>query len=199
MYSLRKCVLRDTTRLLLKRVCRYSTYMPTSPAMIRVGDSLPQAELYEDFPSNAILMPEFVSGKNVVLFGVPGAFAPGCSKVHLPEYVQAANSFKKTGIDEVICVSVNDVYVMSAWGEQHKTRNMVRMFADPTGSFTYALGLGMNLPSLGGFRARRFSMVLVDNVIKELHVEPDSIGLCFSLAHVLGYKAYIQRDKNKLT
>ncbi|KAJ8728237.1 hypothetical protein PYW08_016622 [Mythimna loreyi] len=195
MYFFRKYVVREAKRPLIKKVRGFC--YDTQPAAIRLGESLPQCELYEDFPTNTIHMPDFVMGKNVILFGVPGAFCPGCSKTHVPEYVQAAETMKKKGIDEIVCVSVNDPYVMGAWAQSQNTKRKIRMLADPGGAFIYALGLGMNLPSLGGFRSRRFSMVLVNNVVQELHVEPDSVGLSCSLAHVLGYKNYI-RSKSKL-
>ncbi|KAJ8730006.1 hypothetical protein PYW07_017044 [Mythimna separata] len=189
---------RQGTGSLIKQVRRFSAQNPPpGPQLIRVGDYLPKCDLYEDFPSNSVHMPDFVKGKNVIMFGVPGAFSPGCSKTHVPEYVRASNQMKKNGIDEIICVSVNDPYVMGAWADHQKTRKKIRMLADPSGKFIYSLGLGMHIPSFGGFRARRFAMVVVDSMVKELHIEPDGVGLCCTLAHVLSYKKYIE-NKNTI-
>nr|CAH7756875.1 unnamed protein product [Callosobruchus chinensis] len=85
--------------------------------MVKVGDSLPSVDLYEDNPTNKVNLAELAAGKKVILFGVPGAFTPGCSKTHLPGYVSKADDLKKQGVREIICVSVNDPFVMEAWGK----------------------------------------------------------------------------------
>ncbi|CAH2077184.1 unnamed protein product, partial [Iphiclides podalirius] len=157
-------------------------------APVQVGDTLPSVDLFEDSPANKVNIAELVSGKKVVLFAVPGAFTPGCSKTHLPGYVQNADKMKADGVGEVVCVSVNDPYVMAAWGAQHNTKGKVRMLADPNGNFIKALDLGTNLPPLGGFRSKRFSMVINDGKVQELNVEPDGTGLSCSLADKIKYK-----------
>lgn len=119
----------------------------------------------------------------VVLFGVPGAFTPGCSATHLPGYVAASAALKAAGASEIACVSVNDPFVMAAWGTAHGAGGKVRMLADTTGAFTKALGLDLDLTAaLGGVRSKRFSALVVDGVVKALNVEPDNTGLTCSLA-----------------
>lgn len=157
-------------------------------APIKVGDNLPVADLFEDSPANKVSVSDLTAGKKVILFAVPGAFTPGCSKTHLPGYVENADKLKSEGVDEIVCVSVNDPYVMAAWGAQHNTKGKVRMLADPNGTFIKALDLGINLPPLGGFRSKRFSMLISDSKVEELNVEPDGTGLSCSLADKLKIK-----------
>lgn len=152
---------------------------------IKEGDKLPSVDLYEDSPANKVNLGDLCAGKKVVLFAVPGAFTPGCSKTHLPGYVDRADAIKASGVNEVVCVSVNDPFVMSAWGKQHNTAGKVRMLADPAAVFTKQLELGADLPPLGGLRSKRYSMVLEDGVVKTLNVEPDGTGLSCSLADKL--------------
>lgn len=158
-------------------------------APIKVGDNLPVSDLFEDSPANKVNVCDLTAGKTVVLFAVPGAFTPGCSKTHLPGYVQNADKMKTEGVDEIVCVSINDPYVMAAWGAQHKTKGKIRMLADPSGAFIKALDLGINLPPLGGYRAKRFSMVIKDSKVEQLNVEPDGTGLSCSLADKLKVKS----------
>lgn len=91
----------------------------------QVGDKIPSVDLFEDSPANKVNISELASGKKIVLFAVPGAFTPGCSKTHLPGYVQNADKLRGDGVAEVVCVSVNDPYVMAAWGVQHNTKGKV--------------------------------------------------------------------------
>ncbi|KAJ0175869.1 hypothetical protein K1T71_009028 [Dendrolimus kikuchii] len=160
-------------------------------APIKVGDNLPQADLFEDSPANKVNICDLTAGKKVVLFAVPGAFTPGCSKTHLPGYVQNADKLKADGVSEIVCISVNDPYVMAAWGAQHNTKGKVRMLADPSGNFIKALDLGTTLPPLGGFRSKRFSMVINDSKVEELNVEPDGTGLSCSLADKIKVKKVV--------
>lgn len=150
--------------------------------VIRVGDKLPAVDLFEDSPANKVNLAKIASGKKIVIFAVPGAFTPGCSKTHLPGYIQKAEELRSKGITEIFCVSVNDPFVMSAWGKEHGAEGKVRMLADPKGQFTDAIELSVDLPVLGGKRSKRYSMVIDDGVIKELNVEPDNTGLSCSLA-----------------
>ncbi|XP_058061704.1 peroxiredoxin-5, mitochondrial [Anopheles bellator] len=150
--------------------------------LIKEGDKVPSIDLFEDSPANKINLANLCAGKKVILFAVPGAFTPGCSKTHLPGYVEKAGELKSSGVAEVVCVSVNDPFVMSAWGKAHNAAGKVRMLADPAAVFTKALDLGTELPPLGGLRSKRYSMVLEDGVVKSLNVEPDGTGLSCSLA-----------------
>ncbi|KAH8367597.1 hypothetical protein KR200_011134 [Drosophila serrata] len=182
----------------------------TVPAMVKVGDSLPAVDLFEDSPANKINTGDLVNGKKVIIFGVPGAFTPGCSKVcsyslrsisgtqlyqyrnsqtHLPGYVSSADELKsKQGVDEIVCVSVNDPFVMSAWGKEHGAAGKVRLLADPAGGFTKALDVTIDLPPLGGVRSKRYSLVVENGKVTELNVEPDGTGLSCSLANNIGKK-----------
>ncbi|KAI8422853.1 hypothetical protein MSG28_006595 [Choristoneura fumiferana] len=157
-------------------------------APIKVGDNLPAADLFEDSPANKVNICELTAGKKVVLFAVPGAFTPGCSKTHLPGYVQNADKMKSEGVDEIVCISVNDPYVMAAWGAQHNTKGKIRMLADPSGQLRQGPGPRHNSAPLGGFRSKRFSMVINDSKVEQLNVEPDGTGLSCSLADKLKVK-----------
>ena len=150
--------------------------------VIAVGDKLPAVDLFEDTPANKVNLAKIADKKKIVVFAVPGAFTPGCSKTHLPGFIQSAGTLKSKGISEIFCVAVNDPFVMAAWGKAHGAEGKVRMLADPTGQFTDALELSMDLPVLGGKRSKRYSMVLEDGVVKEINVEPDNTGLSCSLA-----------------
>eukprot|EP00995_Heteronema_vittatum_P007839 NODE_2997_length_717_cov_205.959581_g2114_i0.p1 GENE.NODE_2997_length_717_cov_205.959581_g2114_i0~~NODE_2997_length_717_cov_205.959581_g2114_i0.p1 ORF type:complete len:197 (+),score=90.65 NODE_2997_length_717_cov_205.959581_g2114_i0:60-593(+) len=150
---------------------------------VKAGDSIPSVQLDEATPATKVNIADLCKGKKVVIFGVPGAFTPGCSKTHLPGYVQDADQFKQKGVDEIICVSVNDAFVMGEWGKVHGAEGKVRMLADPRAEFTEALGLELQAQAaLGGVRSKRFSMVAQDGVIKTINVEPDNTGLTCSLA-----------------
>ncbi|XP_059614699.1 peroxiredoxin-5, mitochondrial [Phlebotomus argentipes] len=155
---------------------------------IKEGDKLPGADLFEDSPANKVNTADLCRGKKVILFAVPGAFTPGCSKTHLPGYVDKAEELKGQGVSEIVCVSVNDPFVMSAWGKDHAAGGKVRMLADPCGAFTKAVDLGVDLPPLGGLRSKRYSMVIEDGVVTALNVEPDGTGLTCSLADKLKLK-----------
>ncbi|XP_077402103.1 peroxiredoxin-5, mitochondrial [Vanacampus margaritifer] len=153
---------------------------------IKVGDSLPAVEVHEGEPGNKVNMNQLFKGKKGILFAVPGAFTPGCSKTHLPGFVQQAADFKSKGIQEVACVSVNDAFVMAAWGKEHGADGKIRMLADPTGEFTKAVDLLLDsdqiVQVLGNKRSKRYSMLVEDGVVKKINVEPDGTGLTCSLA-----------------
>ena len=153
--------------------------------VIAVGDKLPAIDLFEDTPANKVNLAKLAADKKMVVFGVPGAFTPGCSKTHLPGYIQKAQELKSKGIAEIVCISVNDPFVMAAWGKEHGAQGKVRMLADPAAQFTDALGLSVDLAVLGGKRSKRFSMLLNNGVVQELNVEPDNTGLSCSLAENL--------------
>jgi len=149
---------------------------------VKVGDKLPENKLYEDTPANGISLPSLCAKGKMLVFGVPGAFTPGCSNTHLPGYIRDSAAFKAKGVAEMVCVSVNDPFVMAAWGKAHGADGKVRMLADTDASFTSALGLGQDLAVLGGVRSKRYSMVVEDGVICQLNVEPDGKGLSCSLS-----------------
>jgi len=113
---------------------------------------------------------ELFANKKVVLFAVPGAFTPTCSAAHLPGYVVLADEFKAKGVDSIICLSVNDAFVMNAWGAAQNAENLL-MLADSDGSYTKALGLEMNAVALGGIRSQRYAMVIDNGVVVNLQVE----------------------------
>ncbi len=148
--------------------------------MIKVGDRIPDATLYESTefgeacPVNPkkVSVAEAVAGKRVVIFGLPGAYTPTCSAKHVPGYVANLDQLKQKGVDEVWCISVNDGYVMAAWGKDQHAIGKVRMLGDGSGEFSKKLGLEMDLGGSGmGLRCKRFSMLVEDGVVKQLNVE----------------------------
>jgi peroxiredoxin len=148
---------------------------------IKVGDRLPDGTLTEMLDSerpgctvgpNNFSVKDLVKGKRIVVFGLPGAFTPTCSAKHVPSYVQNRDKLEAKGVDEVWCISVNDAFVMGAWGKDQKTDGKVRMMADGSALFTKALGLDMDLTPRGmGVRSQRYSMLVEDGVVKALNVE----------------------------
>ncbi len=149
---------------------------------IEVGSRIPATTLHETNPGDKVDLAALSAGKTVVLFAVPGAYTPGCSRTHLPGYVEQADAIKGRGVDEIVCVSVNDAFVMQAWGEAHGASGKVRMLADPQAAFTRELGLDVDAAALGGTRSKRYSMIIRDGVVTALNVEPDGFGLSCSLA-----------------
>ncbi len=141
---------------------------------IKVGDSIPSMKLMTpgaDGPKE-ISTEEVFGGKKVVLFAVPGAFTPTCSAKHLPGFVQEAAAFHAKGVDTVACISVNDVFVMGAWGKDQGVGDSVLMLADGSAAFTKALGLELDLIARGlGVRSQRFALVAVDGKVTHLAVE----------------------------
>jgi len=149
--------------------------------MIKVGDTLPSATLQEysevegegcSIGPNAVDVSKASAGKTIALFALPGAFTPTCSAKHVPGYVEKAADLKAAGVDEIWCVSVNDAFVMGAWGRDQKTADKVRMMADGSADFAKATGLTLDLTARGmGLRSNRYSMLVVDGVVKTLNVE----------------------------
>ena len=142
---------------------------------IQVGDKIPSVTLKQMSPEGPkdITTDELFRGKKVALFAVPGAFTPACSQRHLPGYVDKAADIKAKGVDEIACVAVNDIFVLSAWAKDQKADGKVRMLADGSGDFVRALGLELDLTRGGlGFRSKRYSMLVDDGVVKSLNVEP---------------------------
>jgi len=151
---------------------------------IKVGDKLPSVDLFEGTPANKVNLADFGKGKKMVIFGVPGSFTPGCSKTHLPGYVGQIEEIRGKGVSDVVCVSVNDPFVHSAWGEAHKAEGKVKMCADPRAEFTKAIELDIDLTAvLGTVRSKRYAMLVDDGVVKALEVEPDGTGLTCSVSN----------------
>ena len=149
--------------------------------MIKVGDSLPAATLSEfvavegngcSLGPNAFDVSKEAAGKTIALFAVPGAFTPTCSAKHLPGYVEKAEAFKAAGVDEIWCLSVNDAFVMGAWGKDQNTDGKVRMIGDGDAVFAKATGLTLDLNGKGlGLRSNRYSMLVKDGKVVQLNVE----------------------------
>ena len=147
---------------------------------VKIGDRIPEATLYEstEFGDACPVAPAKVSvteatkGKRVVIFGLPGAYTPTCSAQHVPGYIEQLPALKAKGIDEIWCVSVNDGFVMAAWGREQKALGKIRMLGDGSAELAEKLGLALDLTGGGmGKRMQRFSMFVDDGVIKQLNVE----------------------------
>jgi len=157
---------------------------------IKVGDTLPfdikLKEMGEKGPQD-VSVGDLFKGKKVVLFAVPGAFTPTCSMKHLPGFVEKAGDIKAKGVNEVVCMAVNDAFVMGAWGDNQKAHGKVRMVADGNGEFTKALGLELDAKGFGmGLRSQRFALIANNGKVEQLLVEPGP-GLNVSSAEsVLG-------------
>lgn len=141
---------------------------------INVGDTVPAVKLkrlgaegFEEVDTG-----EFFKGRKVVLFSVPGAFTPTCSMEHLPGFINNAADIKSKGVEEIVCLAVNDPFVMKAWSEQQDPEGKVSMLPDWDGNFTKAMGLDQDVSVAGlGLRGKRFSMTLEDGVVKSLDIE----------------------------
>jgi peroxiredoxin len=148
---------------------------------IKVGDRLPTGKLSEfievetagcTLGPNEFSVDDLTKGRKVAIFGLPGAFTPTCSAKHVPSYVANRDQLKAKGIDEVICMAVNDAFVMGAWAREQKSAGKVRMMGDGSAAYTKALGLEFDLTARGmGVRCQRFSMVVDNGVVKALNVE----------------------------
>ena len=142
---------------------------------IKAGDTLPaDTKLMEmgDAGPKQVTVGELTKGKTVVLFAVPGAFTPTCSMKHLPGFVDKAGDIRGKGVDEIVCLSVNDAFVMGAWGKDQKSGDKVMMLGDGGAECTNAMGLSMDLTKNGmGVRSQRYAMIVQDGVIKDLFVE----------------------------
>jgi glutaredoxin/glutathione-dependent peroxiredoxin len=149
--------------------------------MIKVGDKLPAGKLQEfievegngcSIGPNTFDVAALTAGKTIAIFGLPGAYTPTCSAKHVPGYIAHFDALKTAGVDEVWCVSVNDAFVMGAWGRDQKSAGKVRMMADGSAEFSKAVGLTLDLTARGmGLRSNRYSMLVVDGVVKTLNVE----------------------------
>ncbi len=141
---------------------------------IRIGDTIPAVDLQHMAADGieTVNSADLFAGKKVVLFALPGAFTPTCSALHLPGYVDASDALFAKGIDLIACLSVNDAFVMDAWGKQHNADGRVMMIADGSAHFSLAVGLEVDLGASGmGTRSRRYAMVVNDGVVELLNVE----------------------------
>jgi peroxiredoxin len=148
---------------------------------IKVGDRLPAGALSEyievetagcTLGPNEFKIDDLTRGKKIVLFGLPGAFTPTCSAKHVPSYVAKYGELKAKGVDDILCMSVNDAFVMGAWAKDQKSSGKVRMMGDGSGTYTKALGLELDLMARGlGVRCQRFSALIEDGVVTKLNIE----------------------------
>jgi peroxiredoxin len=149
--------------------------------MLKVGDKLPAGSLQEfievegngcSLGPNTFDIEKETAGKKIAIFALPGAFTPTCSAQHVPGYVKNVDALKAAGVDEIWCISVNDAFVMGAWGRDQHTQGKVRMMADGSGTFTQATGLTLDLVARGmGVRSQRYSMLVDNGVVKTLNIE----------------------------
>ena len=148
---------------------------------IKIGDTLPEGTLAEFIESategcalgpNKFEVTELAKGKKIAIFGLPGAFTPTCSAKHVPGYVANADALKAKGVDEIWCISVNDAFVMGAWGREQNATGIVRMMGDGNADFSKALGLDADFSKHGmGTRSQRYSMLVEDGVVTQLNVD----------------------------
>jgi len=148
---------------------------------IKVGDKLPAGTLMEFYDvekdgcsigPNPVKVEDLTKGRKVVIFGLPGAFTPTCSAKHVPSYLANYDKLKAKGVDTIACMSVNDAFVMGAWGREQQAAGKVRMLGDGSAAFTRDLGLELDLNARGmGTRCQRFSMLVQDGVVKTLNIE----------------------------
>ena len=149
--------------------------------MLKVGDTLPAGSLQEfievegngcSLGPNTFDIQKATAGKRIAIFGLPGAYTPTCSAKHVPSYLENAAALAAAGVDEIWCVSVNDAFVMGAWGRDQKTAGKVRMIADGSAAFSQATGLTLDLTTRGmGLRSDRYSMLIDNGVVKSLNRE----------------------------
>ena len=163
--------------------------------MIAVGQKLPNATLYEfldeasegcSIGPNAFEVEKLTAGKKIVIFALPGAFTPTCSAQHVPGFIEHFDAFKAKGVDEIWCISVNDPFVMGAWGRDLKVGKKIRMFGDGSAEFTKKLGMEFDLISRGlGVRSQRYAMIVDNGVVKTLDLEAPGKFVVSDAASVL--------------
>ncbi len=141
---------------------------------IKVGDKIASVTMMEKQEGGPapVTTDELFAGKKVAVFALPGAYTPTCSAKHVPGFVQSYDAFKAKGVDSILCVSVNDAFVMGAWGKEQGAGDKVRMIADGNGEFTRAMGLEFDASKFGmGKRSQRYSMLVDNGVVTALNVE----------------------------
>ncbi|HEX5485782.1 MAG TPA: peroxiredoxin [Limnobacter sp.] len=149
---------------------------------IQIGEKLPDATLYEfihkesegcSLGPNAFKVADLVANKKIAILALPGAYTPTCSAKHLPGFVQHAAEFRAKGVDEIWCISVNDAFVMGAWGQSQGADGVVRMMADGSAEFTQKIGMELDLTARGlGLRSQRYSMLVENGVVKQINLDP---------------------------
>jgi peroxiredoxin len=156
---------------------------------IKVGDKMPAGTLTQatkDGPQK-INAEDYFKGKKVVLFSVPGAFTPTCDAKHLPGFVEQSGALRSKGVDAIACLSVNDAFVMKAWGKAQNTEGKVDMLADGNAEYTKALGLDFDASGFGmGTRGQRFALLVDNGTVKQLNVEAKGEFKVSSAEYVLG-------------
>ena len=156
---------------------------------IKIGDRLPDVTFMEPGPNGPEprSTADVFGGRTVALFAVPGAFTPTCSAKHLPGFIEKSQELSAKGVDEIACTSVNDAFVMSAWGKHADADGKVRMLADGNGAFAKALGLTMDASGFGmGERSKRYAMLVKDGVVEQLNVEEGGEFRVSSADYLLG-------------
>jgi peroxiredoxin len=147
--------------------------------MIKAGDKLPEGTVKEYIEVETPGCPvgpkewkveEIVKGKKIVIFGLPGAFTPTCSAKHVPGYLENFGALKGKGVDEIWCLSVNDAFVMGAWGRDQKAIGKIRFMGDGAGDYTKKLGMDREIPGMG-LRSQRYSLLVEDGVVKSVNLE----------------------------
>ena len=142
---------------------------------IKEGDKVPDAKVFvididKEYVHREISTSEILNKDRIILFGLPGAFTPGCSKKHLPSFLESAEKLKEKNIKKIFCISINDPFVMEAWGKSYNLKDQLILLADAKGDFTKSIGAEFNWRSWG-FRSKRYTMLLEDGVVKKLVVE----------------------------
>ena len=153
--------------------------------MVAVGSTIPDVDvrIIEDGKPAVVPISSLLGSGRVVLFAVPGAFTPGCSLQHLPSFVNKAKEISAKGVDRIVCLSVNDVFVMKSWGEAQGTGDDIIMVADPAADFTKALGMEVDASAFGlGVRSKRYALVLRDGVVEAFLPEEDGFAVLASTA-----------------
>jgi peroxiredoxin len=151
---------------------------------IKVGDRVPDVDVWTMTPEGPkqVRTGEVLGAGKVVLFGVPGAFTPGCSNIHLPGFVRGADELAAKGVTKIVCTAVNDAWVMAAWAQAQRADERILMLADGSATFASAMGLTLDATSFGlGVRTQRYAAVIEDGVVTSLEVEPDpgvSVSSC---------------------
>jgi glutaredoxin/glutathione-dependent peroxiredoxin len=156
---------------------------------IKIGDTLPAGTMFESvgqddakncpMPPGPVDMAALTAGKKVVIFGLPGAYTPTCSAQHVPGYLKNYEALKAKGVDAIVCMAVNDGFVMGAWGQTQHVGDKIRMLGDGSAAFTKALGLELDLTKNGmGLRCQRFSLLIENGVVKQVNVEGVGAANC---------------------